>query len=304
MEELRLRANGLDFHALAEGPEDGPLVLLLHGFPELSRSFRHQLPALAAAGYRALAPDLRGYGESERRGPYDLATLAQDVRDLVRASGRERAAVVGHDWGGAVAWAAAIYHPEAVERLAVLNCPHPGALAREMTRNPRQLWRSSYMLLFQVPFLAEWLWTRRGADAVGRALRGGSHVRSAWPREETAHYQQAMLRPGAARSALGYYRAIFRHPRRAGADGRAHPIAVPVLVLFGARDRFLGRETVAPDRLAPYLAPGHRAEVVFLEEAGHFVQNEAPSRVNAELVRWLGRPRDAAAPPPAPGFGP
>lgn len=295
MEELRFRANGLEFFALAEGPANGPLVLLLHGFPELSRSFRHQLPALAAAGYRAVAPDLRGYGRSERRGPYDLATLARDVREMVGALGRGRAALVGHDWGGAVAWAAAGYHPEAVGRLAVLNCPHPGALAREMLTNPAQLWRSSYMFLFQLPFVAEWLWTRRGAAAVGRALRGGSHVRSAWPREETAHYQQAMLRPGAASSSLGYYRAAFRHPLRAGRDGRARPISVPVLILFGARDRFLCRETVAADRLAPYLASGNQAKVVFLEEVGHFIQNEAPLEVNAELLRWLG--------PARPGIG-
>jgi pimeloyl-ACP methyl ester carboxylesterase len=293
MEELRLRANGLDFFALADGPPEGPLVLLLHGFPELSRSWRHQLPALGSAGYRALAPDLRGYGESDRRGPYDLVTLARDVREMIRASGRERATLVGHDWGGAVAWAAALYHPEVLDRLVVMNCPHPGALMREMLRNPRQLLRSWYMFLFQLPFLPEWILTREGGAAVGRALRGGSHVRRAWPREETARYERAMLRPGAARGALGYYRAIFRHPRRIDSDGRAHPVAAPVLVLFGARDRFLCREVVAEERLAPYLAAGNRPQVVFFEESGHFVQNEDPLRVNAALLRWLGPAREA-----------
>lgn len=288
MDEIHLRANGLDFFALAAGPADGPLVLLLHGFPELSRSWRHQIPALAAEGWRAVAPDLRGYGRSGKDGPFDLRTLARDVRDLVRALGRERAVVVGHDWGGAVAWAAAIHEPEIVERIVVLNCPHPGVMAEELRRNPRQMARSWYMLLFQVPGLAEWLLTRRGGAAVGRALRGGSHVRDAWPREETAHYQQAMLQPGAARGALGYYRAILGHPLSMRREGRARPVTAPTLVVWGARDRFLGRETVEPGKMAPYLAPGNRAEVVFIEEAGHFVQSEAPGPVNQAILRWLG----------------
>jgi epoxide hydrolase 4 len=291
MEEIRLQAGGIDFFALADGPPGGPLVLLLHGFPELSRSWRHQLPALAAAGYRAVAPDLRGYGRTGKAGPYDLGTLSRDVRDLVLALGRERAVVVGHDWGGAVAWATAVLEPRVVERLVVMNCPHPGVMADELRSNVRQMLRSWYMLLFQLPWLPEWLLTRRGGEAVGRSLRGGSHVREAWPREETAHYQRAMLEPGAVQGALGYYRAIFRAPRSLRREGRAHPIAAPTLIVWGGRDRFLGRETIAPERMAPYLAPGNRAEVVFLEEAGHFVQSEAPDRVNEALLRWLGRPR-------------
>jgi pimeloyl-ACP methyl ester carboxylesterase len=290
-EDLRLRANDHDFFALAEGQEDGPLVLLLHGFPELSRSWRHQLPALAAAGYRAVAPDLRGYGQSGKQGPYDPRTLASDAAGLVRALGRERAVVAGHDWGGAVAWATAVYQPAAVERLVVMNCPHPGVMADELRSSPRQMLRSSYMFFFQLPWLPEWALTRRGAAAVGRALRGGSHVREAWPREETAHYQRAFLEPGAAHAALGYYRAIFRSPLSLRRDGRAHPIAAPTLVIWGASDRFLGRETVEPAKMAPYFTPGNVPELRFVEEAGHFVQSEAPARVNAELLAWLGPAR-------------
>ncbi len=291
MEELRVRANGLDFFALADGPREGPLVLLLHGFPELSRSWRHQIPALARAGYRAVAPDLRGYGKSGLDGPYDLRTLAGDVRELVRVLGRESATVVGHDWGGAVAWASAMHEPEVVGRLVALNCPHPGVMASELLVNPRQLARSWYMFFFQIPLVPEWILRRDGAAAVGRSLRGGSYVREAWPRRETAPYQEAMLGPGRARAALGYYRAIFRHPA-SWRDGRVCPIAVPVLVVWGARDRFLGREMADPGKLRPYLAPGNRPEVVFVEDAGHFVQSEVPDRVSEVLVRWLGEARD------------
>lgn len=292
--ELRLAANGLDFFALEEGPPEGPLVLLLHGFPELSRSWRHQLPALGAAGWRAVAPDMRGYGRSGKGGPYDLRTLARDARELVRALGSERAVVCGHDWGGVVAWGTAVYHPAVVERLVIMNSPHPGVMAEELSRNPRQLRRSLYMLFFQLPWIPEWNLTRNGAAQVARALRGGSAVRQAWPREETDRYRQAFLQPGAARAALGYYRSAFRSWGGARRDGRKSPIAAPTLVLWGALDRFLGRELVDPAKMAPYFAAGNAPEVRFLEEAGHFVQNEAPERVNAALLEWLGAP----APPP------
>ncbi len=288
--ELRLRANGLEFFALDEGPQDGPAVLLLHGFPELSRSWRRQLAALGAAGWRAVAPDLRGYGQSGKDGPYDLQTLSRDVAELVRALGRERAVVCGHDWGGAVAWGTAVYHPEVVERLVVLNCPHPGVMAEQLLTNPRQLRRSLYMVFFQVPWIPEWVLTRNGAAEVARALRGGSAVRAAWPREETDHYRRAFLQPGAARAALGYYRAAFRGWGAARRDGRARPIAAPTLIVWGALDRFLGRETVDLDKMAPYFAPGNAPSIRFLEEAGHFVQNEAPERVNQAMLEWLGTP--------------
>ena len=136
LEELRIDANGIRFHALADGPDDGPLILLLHGFPELARSWRSQLPALAAAGFRAVAPDLRGYGGTERHGPYDTATLAADVAGLVHALGRERATLVAHDWGGVIGWSAAARHPDVVERLAVLNAPPLAALAAEVAAEP------------------------------------------------------------------------------------------------------------------------------------------------------------------------
>ncbi len=290
MDELRLQANGIDFFALADGPAAGPLVLLLHGFPELSLSWRHQLPALGAAGLRAVAPDLRGYGRSGgREGPFDLRTLADDVAGLVAALGRTRAAVVGHDWGGAVAWGTALHRPEVVERLAVLDCPHPAALAHELRHNLRQLRRSLYMLFFQLPWIPEWMLSRRGGEQVGRALRGGSHVRQAFSWEATRPYRQAFSDPAAARAALGYYRAAFRGFLSRRSRGTAPTrIAAPTLILWGRHDRFLGLETLAPARLAPFFAPGNEPTVQIVEGAGHFLQNEAPEEVSAALVRFLG----------------
>ena len=287
IEELSLRANDLRFHALAAGPEDGPLVLLLHGFPELAQSWRHQLPALADAGYRAVAPDLRGYGQTEVRGPYDPRTLSGDVAALVRALGRERAVVAGHDWGGLVAWLSAVFRPEVVARLVVLNAPHPAAFMRMLARSPRQAARSSYVLFFQLPWLPERLVSWRRGALVEGALRTGTHVPDPWATEQLAAYREAFADPARARAALGYYRAAARHPLALYRAAKARPIAAPTLVLWGVHDATLRRELVSPDRLAPWFAPGNVPEVRFLEEAGHFVQNEAPERVNDELLRWL-----------------
>jgi pimeloyl-ACP methyl ester carboxylesterase len=290
LDELWLEANGVRFHALADGPTDAPLVLLLHGFPESSRSWRHQLPALADAGFCAVAPDLRGYGQSDTHGPYDLETLVADATGAIAALGRERATLVGHDWGGAIAWAMAHAAPERVERLVVLNCPHPATMSRELRTNPRQLARSSYMFLFQLPWLPERLLTRDGGRAVARALRGGSHVRDAWPREELDRAREAFLRPGVASAALGYYRAAARHPGSARRLAARGPITAPTLILWGVHDRFLGEETIRQERLRPYFAGGNVPTIVRIEEAGHFVQTEAPGRVNAELLGWLAAP--------------
>ena len=290
MKHVFLEANGLRFHALEAGPSDGPLVLLLHGFPEYSYSWRHQLPALARAGYRAVAPDLRGYAETDKRGPYDLATLVEDLAALVRALGHERAAVVGHDWGGAIAWMAAHRRPEVVERLAVMNAPHPATIAREVVRNPRQLARSAYVLAFLVPRLPERLLTARHAWAIATILRAGARVKSAWAPQELERYRQAFLEPGAAGAALDYYRALARRPRSAERIAKHHRIDVPVLVLWGVEDPAVGEELTDPERLRPWLAPGNRPTIQRLEGVGHFVQNEAPGPVTDALLGFLGSP--------------
>ena len=287
-DELALTANGIRFHALAAGPEDGPLVLCLHGFPELSRSWRHQLPALAGAGYRAVAPDLRGYGGTDLRGPYDVGTLTRDVTGLVAALGRERATLVGHDWGGAVAWATAARQPEVVERLVAINCPPAAALFHAMRTSRSQRRKSRYILFFQLPWLPERRLAADGAAAVARALVGGSHRRDAWPEEELDAYRAAFARPGRAKAAIDWYRAAFRRTLRPGRRGPAPRVSAPTLVLWGVEDRFLDRELVGPGVLRRTLADGNVPEVVWIEDAGHFCQNEAPERVNAELLRWLG----------------
>jgi pimeloyl-ACP methyl ester carboxylesterase len=210
------------------------------------------------------------------------------VTGLVAALGRERAVLVGHDWGGGLAWSTAALRPSVVDRLVVLNCPPPAELFRAMLRSPAQLVKSWYILFFQLPWLPERRMAANGAEVVARALVGGAHRRGVWTPEELEAYRAAFARPGRAAAAIDWYRAAFRRTLRPGRRRPPPRVAAPTLVLWGVEDRFLGRELVSSERLRRALAEGNVPTVTWIEDAGHFVQNEAPERVNAELLRWLG----------------
>src|SRR4051794_7621047 len=226
-------ANGLRFHVVEAG--SGPLVLLLHGFPEFWYGWRSQLPALARH-FRVVAPDLRGYNLSNKPvSGYDFETLARDVPALIRALGVERAHVVGHDWGGMLAWGAAMLHPEAVDRLAILNAPHPAAFLRELTHNPRQMLRSWYIGMIQVPWLAEWLLTAGHARGIGETLRSSASGPDTFSTADLAAYRRAMLRPGAARATLAYYRGL-RSPASWGPSMQPPTVSASTLLIWGLQD--------------------------------------------------------------------
>lgn len=271
-----------DFETIVDGPADGPLVVLLHGFPELNISWKHQIPPLAAAGYRVIAPNQRGYPGSVRDGSFATVDLAADVIAMVDAVGAEQAVIVGHDWGGAVAWTVASRYPSRVAALAVMNCPPPWVLAAHLLRDPRQIRRSWYVFFFQLPTLPEKMMVR----AIPGALRGGSYVREAWNRESLSPYAEAFATEESVSGPLNWYRAAFR-PTRRPAAGRRRPIVAPVLIVWGVHDRFLGMNLVSPQALRTTLAYPNEAELVTVESAGHFVQNEAPEEVTTALIDWL-----------------
>jgi pimeloyl-ACP methyl ester carboxylesterase len=281
-----VEANGLRFHVVEAGQAVGgaagerPLVLLLHGFPELWYGWRHQLPALAER-FRVATPDLRGYNLTTKPASgYDFATLASDVPALIRALGAERAHVVGHDWGGAVAWCAAMLHPEVIDRLAILNAPHPAAFLRELARNPRQWLRSWYIALFQVPGMAEWLLTRGHARGLADMLRGSTVDARSFSAADLAAYRRAMLRPGAARATLAYYRALRSTSPRALAS--LDRVRAPTLVVWGLQDVALVPELT--DDLERWVAS---LRVERIDQAGHWVQHERPELVNRLLLEHL-----------------
>jgi pimeloyl-ACP methyl ester carboxylesterase len=262
---------------------EGPLVVLLHGFPEFWLSWRAQIPALAAAGLRVVAPDMRGYNLSSRPAAvaaYDLDLLAADVRGLILERGAQSAFLVGHDWGAAVAWATAMNHPEAVERLAILNVPHPRRFLRGL-RTPRQLARSWYMFFFQLPWLPERLMA--AGNWWGLRYPFEHDARSgAFTPDDIAAYVEAWSQPGAASTMINYYRALFRQPPWR-AQARIRPVQAPTLVIWGERDRHLGAELAEPERDdVPNLD-----RVVRLPGASHWVQHDEPERVSELLIEFL-----------------
>jgi pimeloyl-ACP methyl ester carboxylesterase len=267
---------------------EGPLVVLLHGFPEFWFSWRFQIPALAAAGFRVVAPDMRGYNLSDKPAgveSYAVDKLARDVERLIGTLGEERAVVVGHDWGGMLAWATAMLHPERVERLAILNVPHPERLARAL-RIPRQYLKSSYAFFFQLPWLPERL-LRAGDFASLRSVFRNDPVRpGTFGAQDIERYVGALSRPGALTATINYYRALARHTP-AGALRRR--IGAPVLVVWGERDLFLVPELARPD---PAWVPDARVER--LPDASHWVQQDSPERVNALLLDFMGSPQRAS----------
>ncbi|HEY3079476.1 MAG TPA: alpha/beta hydrolase [Chloroflexota bacterium] len=274
----------------------GPLVVLLHGFPEFWYSWRHQIRALAGAGFRVVAPDMRGYNLSDKPpgvAAYDLDALVEDVARLIRERGAERAVVVGHDWGGGVAWAFAMRHPEMLERLVVLNCPHPARLFDGL-RTLRQLRKSWYMFFFQLPRLPEASMRSGDFALLRRTLRADAARPDAFGAEDVERYVAALSQPGALTGGINYCRAMFRRSpaRRRGA---IRPITAPVLVVWGERDRYLGPELAEPD---PTLVPNARVER--LPDASHWAQVDRPERVNALLLDFLADLRPAGPAPAAP----
>jgi pimeloyl-ACP methyl ester carboxylesterase len=261
----------------------GPLVLLLHGFPEFWYSWRHQLPALAAAGYHAVAPDLPGYNLSSKpRGvrSYRVEALVEDLVGLIRAFGQEKAFVAGHDWGGVLAWHLAAYHPRCVRRLAILNAPHPAAYFRELGSTD-QLLKSWYVFFFQLPLLPELFLRRRNLAFLDEKLRREPSRPAAFTDSDVGLYKEALRRPGALTAALNYYRAALRRGWRR--DPRLEqPLRLPSVVIWGERDAYLSPRLLdGLDRWVP------EVRIERLPGISHWVQNDAPEQVNRLLLEFL-----------------
>ena len=275
-EQFDLQAGEIRLHCAAMGPRDAPLVLLLHGFPEFHGTWCRQLPALAAAGFRAVAPDLRGYGGSDKPRSvrdYRIELLARDVEALIEALGSERADVVGHDWGGNVAWYFAMWHPERLRRLVVLNMPHPARYLRAL-RTARQLRKSWYVFFYQLPLLPERFTMDEKLRAVFTRTPARPGAYGAQQIEETIAAVRWRSGP------IHYYRAAARYR-----SPRWRRIETPTLVVWGDRDRWLGRELAEPD---PRWVANARVE--HIAEASHWVHADAPERVNELLVAFLRIP--------------
>jgi epoxide hydrolase 4 len=271
----RLRLPDVSLYVVEAGPADGPVVILLHGFPEFWWGWRHQIGALARAGFRVVVPDQRGYAGSEKPGAindYRLPRLGQDVIDLANTLGLNRFSLVGHDWGGIVGWWVAGRHPDRLNRLAILNAPHPATTGRVLRADPVQLLRSWYIAFFQLPGLPERLLVARNFSLLARALQSSSRP-GTFGQQDIARYREAWAAEGAPTGMLAWYRALIRH-----SPGKIGRIATPTALLWGTRDTALSvafaRESVA--------LCDDGALMTF--NASHWVQHEEAERVNAALL--------------------
>jgi pimeloyl-ACP methyl ester carboxylesterase len=282
IETIEVTANGLSFEVDTCGNGDR-LALCLHGFPECAYSWRKQLPLLAGLGYRAWAPNQRGYGRTTRPpnvADYRPGLLVADVAALIDASGARSVTLIGHDWGAAVAWLFASDRVRPLERLVIMNVPHPAIFA-ERLRSPRQALRSWYMLFFQLPRVPELLLSMNGAAAIGRAFIASAHDKSQFPPEVLDVYRRNALAPGALTAMLNWYRALGRGAR-SQARRRFATIDVPTLLIWGEADVALTKETTyGTERYVRDLT------IRYLPNVSHWVQQDAPREVNAMLTAFL-----------------
>jgi epoxide hydrolase 4 len=287
-EIIRVAANGINFEVATMGTGDR-LALCLHGFPEHAYSWRHQMPMLARLGYRVWAPNLRGYGNTDSPqevSAYKTRTLVEDVAALIKAANAKETVLLAHDWGGALAWSLAMQQPQLIDRLIVLNLPHPACFAREL-RKPAQLMKSWYIFFFQLPWLPEFMLGRRRARATSGIIRGSSRNPARFPDEALEVYRANAARPGGLTAMINWYRAMFRGGgfRRFG-SGRIPIIQIPTLFLWGDADSALSfRTTVDTEKYVANLTfrvfPG----------VSHWIQQEAPEAVNEMIADWLtGKP--------------
>ncbi len=282
-----LTANGIRFHAVSAGSESGPLVLLLHGFPEFWWAWRAQLPPLAEAGFRVVAIDLRGYGATDRppKG-YEPYTLTNDLAGVIRALGRPCAHVVGHGWGAWLAWSAGVLQPSCVRSVSVLSMPHPRRLRSALTRSARQIKVAGPLVGLAMPYVPERQLVENDAALVGDVLR--RWAAPGWPPADVEHtYRRVLSRPGVAGSALEYHRWVLRSLVRPDglryAQRMAAPINVPVLQIHGALDGSMAPATA--QGAERYITGSHRWRLI--PGVGHFPHEEATGQVTAELLDFL-----------------
>jgi pimeloyl-ACP methyl ester carboxylesterase len=271
MQHEFISTNGIKLHYVTEG--SGSLMIFLHGFPEFWYSWRHQIPEFAS-DRKVVAPDLRGYNDSDKpsdRNAYIMAEFVQDIKGLIEGLGYDRCILVGHDWGGAIAWNFAYAYPQMLEKLIILNLPHPAKFA-EGLRSPQQLLRSSYIFFFQIPFLPELLLQTNDYGPLEAAFKGMAVDKNTFSQADLDAYKTAVAKPGALTAMLNYYRNIF-------AQGMTSQdwsvLTVPTLMIWGEDDTALGKE----------LTYGTEAyvrdfRIRYIPHCSHWVQQEQPQLVN------------------------
>ncbi|WP_315785054.1 alpha/beta hydrolase [Fischerella sp. JS2] len=274
-----ITTNGIRLHYITQG--EGPLMLMLHGFPEFWYSWRYQIPEFAKY-FKVVAVDLRGYNDSEKpkdQSAYVMDEFIKDIQGVIKGLGYEKCILVGHDWGGAIAWCFAYAHPEMVERLIVLNIAHPAKLS-EGLRTPSQLLKSSYMFLFQLPWLPEFLIQSLDYQLLENAFKGMAVNKNAFIEADIEAYKNAAAKRGALTAMLNYYRNIFQGQMFNKSWGI---LEVPTLMIWGEKDTAQGKElTYGTEAYVRDL------QIKYIPDCSHWVQQEQPELVNQYMQEYLG----------------
>ncbi|MER2079862.1 alpha/beta fold hydrolase [Psychrobacillus psychrotolerans] len=280
-EHKYIETNGIKLHVVQQGPEEGQLVILLHGFPEFWYGWSNQMSYLAAKGFRVWAPDQRGYNLSDKPkkvSDYRMDQLSADVASLIKASGKEKVILVGHDWGGIVAWRVAREYPELLHKLIILNAPHELAMSKQLLQHPLQILKSSYIAFFQLRGIPEKIFGMSNWKAVEKALVSSSR-KGTFSEEELQNYRTAWSQPGAMRSMINWYRALVANYTSSDVPSR---VTVPTFLIWGAKDQFLGSELASKS-----LEFCENGRGVLLGEATHWVHHEEPERVNQLILDFI-----------------
>lgn len=282
-----IETNNIKLHVVTDGPEDGTPVILLHGFPEFHYGWRKQVPALVEAGFRVIVPDQRGYNLSDKPksiSSYNVDTLAKDILGLFDHYGIQKARLAAHDWGGVVAWHLAIHYPERLEKLAILNAPHPDVMMRFMFESADQRKRSWYVFFFQIPFFVEWALRKENYRNLVRTLVGSGR-KSTFSRADIEEYRKAWSQPGALSAMLNWYRSIVRGSlknvlRKKQPSERR--VKVRTLMLWGKNDAALSHKMAQPS-----IEMCDDGTLIFFEKATHWVQHDEADEVNKNLLQFL-----------------
>ena len=276
-----ITTNGIRLHYVTQG--NGPLMLFLHGFPEFWYSWRHQIPEFAK-DYKVVAIDLRGYNDSDKptdASAYSMPEFVKDVQGVIAGLGYEKCVLVGHDWGGAIAWSFAYAHPEMLERLIILNLPHPAKFA-EGLRTPQQLFRSWYIFFFQLPFLPELLIQLNDYQALEQAFRGMAKNKNAFTDADIEAYKNALAKPGVLTAAVNYYRNVLQ--LGSSLQRSWSVLEVPTLMIWGEDDIPLGKElTYGTEEYV------RDFQIKYISNCSHWVQQEQPQLVNQYMREFLTR---------------
>lgn len=275
-----IETNGITLHVAVTGPEDGKLVILLHGFPDFWYGWRRQIKMLAEAGYRVAVPDQRGYNKSDKpkgKKAYVINELQQDIIGLIKHFKREDAVIIGHDWGGAVGWHLTSTHPKLLQKFIAINIPHMGVFPKALLKTPSQLIKSLYMIFFQIPILPEKILNGRNFKNAAQVLKSSSK-KGTFTESDIKEYKRAWSKSGALTGMLNWYRALplsWKHISK-------QKIEVPVKIIWGEKDSFLSK-SLAEESLQFINA----TSVTWINGATHWVNQEEPDVVNKEILEFL-----------------